>query len=388
MRATGKILAALIYVRILSGHFYVLGSLDIMVCSIYLIGILKMKIFKYAAVALFASLPVSCAVGDRADKVFGREITVEAEYIPVNELLEINNIVKLDDYLILQNESEGVEDFFFVYSYPEIEFLYSFAKRGRGPNEYFLPAVIKNTPGNILGFRDHATDNIAFYDITDSGATLMRTIPFKSEDSFRFFWEINYVSDSVILTKHQGYKTGATESWNVDRCEVVDSLPNTFEKLRHRLGKSYYTIFDDYFLVAGGGRFAQAYLMIDRIEFGSIDDNGRMSIVSSVGMDTAPDFYLYRRNETTEFNVDRNIVYYENLVAGDEYVYALYSGDRLDDTEKNHSSEIEIYDWEGTPCELLHLDVPVAWFTVDEENRTIYAVSPSVPEENILKYSF
>lgn len=37
MRATGKILAALIYVRILSGHFYVLGSLDIkMVCSIHL----------------------------------------------------------------------------------------------------------------------------------------------------------------------------------------------------------------------------------------------------------------------------------------------------------------------------------------------------------------
>lgn len=347
-----------------------------------------MKIFKYAVVALFASLPVSCADGDRADKVFGREITVEAEYIPVNELLEINNIVKLDDYLILQNGSEGVEDFFFVYSYPEIEFLYSFAKRGRGPNEYFLPAVIKNTPGNILGFRDHATDNIAFYDITDSGATLMRTIPFKSEDSFRFFWEINYVSDSVILTKHQGYKTGATESWNVDSCELVDSLPNTFEKLRHRLGKSYYTIFDDYFLVAGGDRFAQAYLMIDRIEFGNIDDNGRMSIVSSVGTDTAPDFYLYRRNEITEFNVDRNIVYYENLVAGDEYVYALYSGDRLDDTEKNHSSEIEIYDWEGAPCALLHLDVPVAWFTVDEESRTIYAVSPSVPEENILKYSF
>ena len=128
--------------------------------------------------------------------------------------------------------------------------------------------------------------------------------------------------------------------------------------------------------------------MIDRIEFGNIDDNGQMSIVSAVGTDTPPDFYLYRRNETTEFNVDRNIVYYENLVAGDEYVYALYSGDRLDDTEKNHSSKIEIYDWEGTTRALLHLDVPVAWYTVDEDSRTIYAVSPTVPEESILKYSF
>ena len=358
-----------------------------MVCFIR-IGVLKMEMFKCAFVAFFVLLFVSCAAEDKADKVFDVEKTAEAEYIPVNELLEINNIVKLDDYLILQNGSEGVEDFFFVYSYPEIEFLYSFAKRGRGPNEYFFPAVIKNTPGNILGFRDHATDNLVFYEITDSEAVLRRTIPFKSEDSFRFFWEINQVNDSVILTKHQGYNTGATESWDVARCELIDSLPNTFEKLRHRLGKSYYTIFDDYFLVVEGGRFAQAYFMIDRIEFGNIDDNGQMSIVSAVGTDTPPDFYLYRRNETTEFNVDRNIVYYENLVAGDEYVYALYSGDRLDDTEKNHSSKIEIYDWEGTPRALLHLDVPVAWYTVDEDSRTIYAVSPTVPEESILKYSF
>lgn len=347
-----------------------------------------MEMFKCAFVAFFVLLFVSCAAEDKADKVFDVEKTAEAEYIPVNELLEINNIVKLDDYLILQNGSEGVEDFFFVYSYPEIEFLYSFAKRGRGPNEYFFPAVIKNTPGNILGFRDHATDNLVFYEITDSGAVLRRTIPFKSEDSFRFFWEINQVNDSVILTKHQGYNTGATELWDVARCELVDSLPNTFEKLRHRLGKSYYTIFDDYFLVVEGDRFAQAYFMIDRIEFGNIDDNGHLSIVSAVGTDTPPDFYLYRRNETTEFNVDRNIVYYENLVAGDEYVYALYSGDRLDDTEKNHSSKIEIYDWEGTPRALLHLDVPVAWYTVDEDSRTIYAVSPTVSEESILKYSF
>ena len=346
-----------------------------------------MEMFKCAFVAFFVLLFVSCATEDKADKVFDVEKTAEAEYIPVNELLEINNIVKLDDYLILQNGSEGVEDFFFVYSYPEIEFLYSFAKRGRGPNEYFFPAVIKNTPGNILGFRDHATDKLAFYEVTDTCANLCNTIPFKSQDNFRFFWEITYVSDSLYLTKHQGYKTGATELWNIKTATLTDSLPNTFKNLPRELGKDYYTIFDDYFIAGNGNRFVLAYLMIDRIDFGIID-GGKMSIVSSVGTTSTPNFYLYKRNETTEFNVDRNIVYYENLVAGDEYVYALYSGDRLDDTEKNHSSKIEIYDWEGTTRALLHLDVPVAWYTVDEDSRTIYAVSPTVPEESILKYSF
>ena len=59
-----------------------------------------MEMFKCAFVAFFVLLFVSCATEDKADKVFDVEKTAEAEYIPVNELLEINNIVKLDDYLI------------------------------------------------------------------------------------------------------------------------------------------------------------------------------------------------------------------------------------------------------------------------------------------------
>ena len=346
------------------------------------------KFVKYdLGILIISWMFYSCTSYHGAEKHFDATVKINAECIIINELLGINNIIKLDDYLILQNGSEGVEDFFFVYSCPEMDFLYSFAKRGRGPNEYFFPAIIKNTPGNILGFRDHATDKLAFYEVTDTCANLCNTIPFKSQDNFRFFWEITYVSDSLYLTKHQGYKTGATELWNIKTATLTDSLPNTFKNLPRELGKDYYTIFDDYFIAGNGNRFVLAYLMIDRIDFGIID-GGKMSIVSSVGTTSTPNFYLYKRNETTEFNVDRNIVYYENVFAGAKYVYALYSDDRLDNTERNHSSIIEIYDWSGSPVTLLRLDIPVAYFTVDEANRIIYAVNPELSEEQILKYTF
>ena len=38
-----------------------------------------------------------------------------AEYADISELLQINNIFMLEDYLVLQNTSEAVDDFFFVY---------------------------------------------------------------------------------------------------------------------------------------------------------------------------------------------------------------------------------------------------------------------------------
>lgn len=78
-------------------------------------------------------LLVSCSMNPRVEKTFPVVDKVEASYHRIEEILGIVNIIKLNDYIVLQNGSEGVADFFFVYSCPEMEFLYSFAKKGRGP---------------------------------------------------------------------------------------------------------------------------------------------------------------------------------------------------------------------------------------------------------------
>ena len=272
--------------------------------------------------------------------------------------MQMCNLVLLDDYIVLQNSSEAVDDFFFVYSRRGMEFLYSFAGRGRGPEEYLMPVLIKNVPGNVLGFRDHATDKVAFYEVGHSSAVLKDSFVFESNDRERFFWEINYIEGSGFLLKHQGYKDGHTELWNMRAMQVDDIIPNTFENISRKLGKSYYTIFDDYLISAYGKNFARAYFMIDRIELGTVNDR-KIQLTAAIGSASAPDFYLYRKNEKGEFNVDKNIIYYENLYAGKDAVYALYSGDRLDNTEQNHSSAVEVYDWEGQPVALLKLDVPL-----------------------------
>lgn len=341
-----------------------------------------------AVVCVWATvLAASCQRNTAAYKQFAVEKDLKAEYVDISELLQINNIIMLEDYLVLQNASEAVDDFFFVYSYPGMDFLYSFAKRGRGPGEYMMPGLIRNMEGNNLGLRDHATDILAFYEITESGAVLTGDSRFSSPDNDRFFWEINSMGDSMFLVKHQGYKRGATELWNYIRGCMVDSIPNTFDRLPKKLGRNYYTIFDDYMISACGKHFAIAYFMIDRIETGEITD-GKIIRISDIGASDTPDFYLYGKNETDDFNIDKNIVYYENLYAGEKSIYALYSHDRLDNTEKNHSRQIEIYSWDGEPMMRLHLEHPVAYFTVDEDTRTIYGVNPELFPDRLLVYKY
>lgn len=129
---------------------------------------------------------VSCGEGASSGKDFGEPEEVEVELVPISEILKINDIVKLEDYIVLQNSGEGADYFYYVYSCPELEFLYSFARQGRGPEEYLMPAVIGNTSGNVIGFRDHATDMLAFYEVSDTAAELKDSYRMASPDPYRF----------------------------------------------------------------------------------------------------------------------------------------------------------------------------------------------------------
>lgn len=332
---------------------------------------------------LFLLIFSSCGNNTDVEKSFANKIDLIAEHIAIDELLNINNLVKTEDYIVLQNTTNSGQDIYYVYSCPELDFLYSFGANGRGPEEYLMPSVIKNTKGNNIGFRDHATDIVAFYELSDTEAVLKSSREFSSPDYDRFFWEINMMDDSLFLIKHQGYQRGLRELWNIESNRMVYSIANSFPKLPRKLGKNYYTIFDDYLIASNGVRFVTAYCFIDRIEFGKVEKN-TIRLTSSVGAMHPPEFHLYGHDTETEYSIDRNIVCYENVYAGTDYVYALYSGRRLDETENNHSSVIEIYTWDGKPDRVLYLDSSVAYFAVDEKDGIIYAVNPD--EDSILKF--
>ena len=89
----------------------------------------------------------------------------------------------------------------------------------------------------------------------------------------------------------------------------------------------------------------------------------------------------------THVNVDNNIVRYEDLSCTQIGIYALYSGIPWGDSEKIHSSSVEVYDWKGNPIKRLLLNNNISSLIVDEKYKCIYGINLETNEDAILKFN-
>lgn len=346
------------------------------------------KFVKWFYVFCILSIVYSCQSGKVSEKKFLSEQNISAVHIPINEIIKIGNIYKMKDFCILRDVQSNAKYNFYVYSYPEFKFLYSFCPKGNGAEEYLMPTVIKNTKGNLFSFRDHGTDKYVTYQLNDTCATLLDEFQLMS-NSDRFFWEINYICDDRYVLKNANSKQSSRDLWNIKDNIRLDTLPNTFD-LVSKMKKNYYTEFDDVWISASNNNVAFAYFFIDRIELGIVEGK-KMRLTNNIGKSSAPDFYLFTNNSASgkyKYNVDNNIVYYEDLVSTTHSVYGLYAGVPWGDLEKYHSSLIEVYDWKGTPIKLLNLNESIASMAIDETEKKIFGINPDLNEDSILVFSY
>lgn len=344
---------------------------------------------KYSYLGLILVLLVSsCKHPDIYTKLFPEQQTLIATRIPINEIIKLGNIYKTKDYFIIRDIQTNAQYNFYVYSLPTFQFLYSFAPIGNGPEEYLMPTVVKNMPDNLFSFRDHTTDKYVSYQLTDSCAVKKEEFHLPGIDG-RFFWEINYTGPNQYITKRSNSKLSTRELWNFKQRELLDTLPNTFN-LQADFGKDYYTEFDDVWIAACGNKFASAYFFIDRIELGEIRNN-KLYATNAIGTDHHPKFYLFNQNtwgNKYEYNVDNNIVHYEDLNSTESNIYGLHAGIPWGDAEEIHSSDIEVYDWQGNPIKRYLLDQNISTFIVDEAHECIYGINPEQCEDAILKFYY
>lgn len=342
-----------------------------------------------AVIGVLSFLLLSCdPQKSTVKKDFPISQNLTAHQIKLQEVMKMGGIYKTDDYFVLRDIYDNAENLFYVYSYPDFKFLYSFCRRGNGPGEFLMPTVIKNMPDNKFAFRDHATDTYAMYLLTDTAAVLLGSERHPATDG-RYCWEMNYIAEGQTLLKKMNAKSSSKGIWNLKQGYVLDTLPNTFD-LDRELEDDYYTEFDDYWISAWGTSCAFAYFFIDRIEFAEVRD-GKLKPGNSVGMNTCPDFYLFTESGSSgkyPYNVDNNIVYYETLSSTSQGVYALYFGMPWGEMGKRHSSQIEVYDWNGIPQKKFYCDKEISDMVVDEEQKRIYCINPDLYEDAILFFDY
>lgn len=341
-----------------------------------------------ALIAITLILPAlgvtSCRHNSTIDSIpavtFSEQLPVAADSVEIGVVLKAGKILSVEPY-ILVSDNEHTDGMHFAVFTNNLQYLYSFCPYGSGPADCLLPVVVKNTPAGHFIVKDFANDTYHEYSLTDYGATETRTFKLPDFNPYESLWEINRLSDDKYLAKGVAPKRAIRRLVEIGSGTSIDSLMPSFD-LFETMGTDYFTEYDDFAMVATDSHFACAYFLINRIEFGSIE-NESIRVTKSIGTNNPPNFYRYTDEELSgkyKYNVDYNTVYYESIFGSPQRVYASYFGQPWGEIDK-HSHIIEIYNYDGDPILKLLLDIPVSSFVVVDDKRII-AINPERSDDS------
>lgn len=132
-----------------------------------------------------------------------------------------------------------------------------------------------------------------------------------------------------------------------------------------------------------GTKAIDAFYFADHLNFLDLIENRGFSMHYSKGMsvdDLVSATFSYLRQH--------HVNAYMTAVVTDDYVFALYSGKQdpmPGETAPDVASSIRIFDWEGTPSALVHVDKELRSIAYDQRTKRLYALDF---EENIMYYDF
>ena len=319
-----------------------------------------MKQFFLAIVAL--SLLVACA--EKQDRVvneqFSETLPLSAVEYPVEEILKPIDMVVLDDYLVIQNEFLSDADCFFVYSRDSLRFLYSFGRRGQGPDDFMAPALVQNPIGNTLAVFDQSTFKLAECRLDKEAASREREWKVPAGDRMPL-QEIYYCSDSVLI-----YNT--LETCNLHTGQVVDKVAIR-SNLAELMGDNFNKSLDGFHFACEGGRLMVAFHYINRVLWGGVDGAGRIDMPET-------DLHL---DGPLNASLDDNLLYYMYVAMAPDLCIAQYAGYSflsmqpfpVNMGKRRFDMLLEAYTPDGQPLALLDLQHDLLRCKIDSRHKRI-----------------
>ncbi len=338
---------------------------------------------------------------------FEKTVTLSGEQILENELSYL--IETAGDYLLLEQDSKDTsQNVYNVYSAKDLTFLGAIGKRGQGPGEFYGAQYagqhFKEGDDVFIWVNDAPQYRITSINVTESlksGQTVYGRVV-KHHPKYNFQNALFVVGTSDLIGYQPGYipntnryplhvlKGGASlselrsgnESWTdvgeYPKVHGLDLVPN---------GEKYSAIFRraDIAMKPDQSRFVVAMKYYDRLDIFKRSGD----IVESV---QHPERYReYNAAEVydpeTMVKVKDRYDYYQNVVATDEYIYALYYNRNMGElnAEMGEGIEIRVFNWDGEPKFLLKCPDNLLIISVDEKNAFLYGHIED--EQKFMRYS-
>ena len=327
-----------------------------------------MKEYKYIVSLLFVFL-FSCQIRKQSEDVL--EYSVQHELLLEDEFVigKVRSMALMDDSvpIVVNTQAENV---FQLLDYKKRD-IRGYADWGQGPNEFLFPTSLFVAKDNMVTFWDINRRRYSAVQIAHGDTVVKFNHLFEVRDSL-FHFEMLPVLDGqfvaagiyedyrlVLLDKNGNFRKGFGE------CPFRD------DEERQVSGMIRSEIYQGKLAVnRSGAKLVHALLRADVLSFYEVS-NGDLQLKSE-RINAYPN---YQYNSVAM--PLSSPVYYLDVCATNQYVYALYSGRNYEDSKDKAfmGKVIKVYDWNGNIVKKLNLDIEIKVMCISQDDKKIYGIA-------------
>ena len=327
---------------------------------------------------------VSCGENKATDNIpsFQRKLKLEHESINVKglNLSSLNQMVHIDSFLII-TDAKANEFMIFILDIHN-NFLYRRGRKGRGPGELGIPFRLnKSKSSRHFEIYDFIQKKAFIFNV-DSCITNNHYIPI-SRNVPKDFFDVIFVNDSILIGSGVLEK-GRLALKSQDTVKYFLPYPADGSNVQDRFkAMAYQGIVkinhDKNILILSCFHAGLVdYIKVQKdllIPF----KNFKFHYASYVENQQGNGYGVMFKRE----NMDG----FKDITLNKRFVYFLYSGRDPESYKQMYAYSNTIWkaDWEGNFLEEYNLDVDVSCISIDEENKTMFAVQVE-PEVNLVKF--
>ena len=262
---------------------------------------------------------------------------------------------------------ENAENIFSIFSLSSLKYLGGFGKLGKGPNEFTTFDALSAFP-SLKGLSFFETYNgLVELDLTQYFKSALFSInrnqkfpyqlqllndPFKLNDSV--ICGIPYPQpDKLVITKPYIYF-----NFKSNRISYFGEYPNLYPQKYN--ANNWLTYFHKTTLKPDGNEFASFFSQVKMFRI----YKSNFTIKKELVIELQKDLFV------GDWIRDNAIRYYSQVKSTNKYIYAINENEHINNLLYNKPS-LEIWDWNGNPIALLHLDNPVSAFDVTKDDMKI-----------------
>jgi hypothetical protein len=314
--------------------------------------------------------------------------TLRGKKLNLTDLINPESILWTGKYLVV-GEGKTLDYFLHVVDPKRETLIKAFGKDGFGPGEITTAYQLeKGKSVNEIWVYDHTQKLIALFDLESPDELYQKA--FRQPQNMYLATDIRWFSDEVLICrladgddKYVLYDTLGNQlttygTWS--QLIADPSLPPNVVKSVHQGRTSFNPAQKKYVL---GGLFR---------DFIEILDLSSGKIISTRGPEhNIPAFVVdYSAGYPMAQFTDRSLSsYYMDILAGDEFIYALYFGKSADLFYENGelSKEIFVFDYAGKLVKTYTLDHSLVSLAVDEKNKRFFGIS-SDKDPNVVIFDY